>query len=292
MFAILGSTGKIGKATIQFLRKSGKSIRAIVRTSSKSDELLQMGCEICVADLNDITSLVNAFQGAEAVQVICPPNPRTEQPLAEMGRITDNLLIALQKTNPRMVLAISDYGAHLESKTGITLAFNYLESCLKKLDTSVIFLRSAEHMENWQRSVPYALKTNQLPSMHHPLSKKFPSVSAPDVGIAAAELLLNRDISTHVHIVHIEGPKRYTAVDIASAFQILVDREVLPQELPRADWVSILTKGGSSQSYAQLVAELYDTHNAGLIDFEKNVGNVIYGKTDIETAFLRLKATL
>ena len=105
-------------------------------------------------------------------------------------------------------------------------------------------------------------------------------------------LLLNRDISTHVHIVHIEGPKRYTAVDIASAFRILIDREVLPQELPRADWVSILTKGGSSQSYAQLVAELYDTHNAGLIDFEKNVGEVLYGKTDIETAFLRLKATL
>ena len=132
MFAILGSKGKIGKATIQFLRKSGKPIRAIVRTSSKSDELLQMGCEICVADLNDITSLVNAFQGADAVQVICPPNPKTEQPLAEMGSITDKLLIALQKTNPRMVLAISDYGAHLKSKTGITLAFNYLESCFKE----------------------------------------------------------------------------------------------------------------------------------------------------------------
>lgn len=293
MFAIIGSTGKIGKATTTQLLKRGLQVRAIARESSNVDELAQMDCEICVADLNDVPSLVQAFQGADAVQVICPPNPRAEDPLADMESMIDGISSALQQTKPRLVLAISDYGAHMESRTGITLGFHYLESALRKLDAKMIFLRSAEHMENWQRSIPYAIKTGILPSMHHPLSKKFPTVSAPDVGIAAADLLLDGGRgSHHVEVIHIEGPKRYTAEDIASACRIFTGEEITARELPRTEWVSTLMKGGTSQGTAQLVADLYDTHNAGLIDVEKSVGEILYGKTDVETAFLHLKAAL
>ncbi|WP_437574681.1 hypothetical protein [Sorangium sp. So ce887] len=51
------------------------------------------------------------------------------------------------------------------------------------------FLRSAEHMENWKQHLPAARRRGVLPSLHYPVTRRFPIVHAPDVGLVAAELL-------------------------------------------------------------------------------------------------------
>lgn len=87
-----------------------------------------------------------------------------------------------------------------------------------------------------------------------------------------------------------EQTQRYTAANIASACRNFTGDEITARELPRTEWVSTLMKGGTSQGTAQLVADLYDTHSAGLIDVEKSVGEILCGKTDVEIALLHLKA--
>jgi NAD(P)H dehydrogenase (quinone) len=52
-------------------------------------------------------------------------------------------------------------------------------------------------------------------------------------------------------------------------------------ELPQAEWVPTLTRGGISQSYAELVAELFVAHNAGRIDVEDGVTDVRRGTTEL-----------
>ncbi|NTF66466.1 NAD(P)H-binding protein [Agrobacterium rhizogenes] len=286
MFAILGATGKIGRTTIAALRERGAPVRAILRDRSRAQEFVDLGCEVAVADMADVGALSDAIDGARAVQVICPIDVRAIDARAEMLRLIETMGEALDKANPELVLAISDYGAEVRSGTGITLLFNALEARLRKLRSRTIFLRSAEHMENWARVTRVAFETGQLHSFHHPLTKLFPTVSAFDVGAIAADLLLEeKDMS--LRIVHAEGPRRYTPHDVAAVITSLVARPVVARELPRSQWEAILTRGGLSESYARLVTELYEAHNAGRIDAERDAGEIRRGTSELADALRR-----
>ncbi|MQB44616.1 NAD(P)H-binding protein [Rhizobium sp. ICMP 5592] len=286
MFAILGATGKIGRTTIAALREKSAPVRAILRGRSKAQEFVDLGCEVAIADIGDVSALTEAIDGARAVQVICPIDIRAVDARAEMLRLIETMCEALDKANPELVLAISDYGAEVTSETGITLLFNALETRLRKLRCRKIFLRSAEHMENWARVTRVAVETGQLHSFHHPLTKLFPTVSAFDVGTIAADLLLEDDES-RLRIVHAEGPRRYAPNDVAAVIASLIDRPVVARELPRTQWEAILTRGGLSESYARLVTELYEAHNAGRIDAERDVGEIRHGTSELADALRR-----
>jgi uncharacterized protein YbjT (DUF2867 family) len=186
------------------------------------------------------------------------------------------------------VLAISDYGAQVDGSTGITTLYRRLEERLGHVKSRMIFLRSAEHMENWTRLFAAAARTGVLPSLHHPFAKLFPTVSAYDVGAIAAELLLAEREPGSPLIVHVEGPRRYTPADVALTMAELVGREIRTVELPRPEWSGALERGGLSPSYARLVIELYEAHNAGRIDVESGAGPVLHGKTELREALGRL----
>ncbi|WP_413988259.1 NAD(P)H-binding protein [Labrys okinawensis] len=289
MFAILGAAGKVGRATVSALRATGQPVRAIIRDPSKASAFEALGCEVAIADLQDAAALARAFDGAAFVQVICPPAPSAEDAGAEMRHSIDCIAKALTAARPRATLAISDYGAEIGSGTGITVLFHELEVQLRALPTEAIFLRSAEHMENWARVIRVAADTGRLPSLHHSLSKRFPTVSAPDVGRISAEILLQRrDGASTADLFHVEGPERYTPVDVAEALTTLLNREVVAFEVPRHAWHQTMLSAGLSDSGAELVTELYDAHNRGLIDFEAGAGEVFHGTTNLARAFQAL----
>jgi NAD(P)H dehydrogenase (quinone) len=153
MFAILGTSGKVGRVTIAKLRAQGARVRAVVRETSGRADLEALGCEIALADLRDKDAITNAIKGASAVQVICPVIARAKDAGLEMAETIDSITAALMAVHPETVLAISDYGAQVESGIGVTMTFRYMEGRLSALPGDVIFLRSAEHMQNWARVV-------------------------------------------------------------------------------------------------------------------------------------------
>jgi uncharacterized protein YbjT (DUF2867 family) len=254
-----------------------------VRNASAAAELGALGCEVVAADLRDAAAVEMAISGATAVQVICPLSVRADDAPSDMAAIIRAIAHALDRVRPQAILAISDYGAELSAGTGITLTFHHLEAQLRTIPSSLTLLRSAEHMQNWSRRANTAAKTGLLPSLHHPVTKLFPTVSAPDVGLIAADLLTSSG-DAGVRVVHAEGPRRYSARDVAEALGGLVGREIAAIELPRSDWGRALVGGGLGASYAQLVAALYDAHNAGWIDAEDGVGDIRRGRTELREA--------
>jgi NAD(P)H dehydrogenase (quinone) len=279
MFAILGAAGNTGGAAIRALRQRDLPVRAILRDKTKARDLEALGCEIAIADFRDAAALAKAIAGAQAVQAICPIGPQSEDPAADMRGIIDAIADALVAAKPGRVVAISDYGAERSAGTGITLAFHYLEARLRETPTTLTLLRSAEHMQNSARLFKTVAATGILPALHHPLTKMFPMVSAQDVGIVAADLLAS-DAQEAPSLVHVEGPRRYNPLDIAKALSGAFGREIVARELPRPHWIAALSRGGLSPAYASLVAELYDAHNAGLIDVERGATDIRRGATD------------
>jgi NAD(P)H dehydrogenase (quinone) len=289
MYAILGATGKVGRATIAKLRERGLPVRAVVRNAARAGDLAQAGCELRVADLGDAHALASALEGAQAVQVICPMSMRADNALADMRAIVESIATALETAQPRPVVAISDYGAELAAGSGVTLLFHDLEARVRGIASATTYLRSAEQMQNWVRILPLASQSGVLPSMHLPLTKAFPAVAAADVGVAAAELLLDGS-EVRQRIVHIEGPRRYTAIDVAATLAALAGRPVTAHELPRPQWLPVLLSAGLGESYARLVVELYDAHNRGRIDAERGAGETRRGRTELAEVFASLLA--
>jgi NAD(P)H dehydrogenase (quinone) len=281
MFAIVGAAGNVGYSTSMALRKAGVPVRAILRDAAKAASLDDLGCEIALADLQDAEALAKAIAGADAVQIIIPLAPRAKDPAEDLRQMIDSLARALEQAPPKRLLAISDYGAHVADDIGMPTIFRRLEARLGQLDVPKLVLRSAEHMHNWGRVIPVALASGNLPTFHDAVDRVFPTIAAPDLGLIAAELLLRPVHGKDLEIVHAEGPRRYSANDVATALTQLSGRPVRARAVPRAQWKETFERNMSA-SLAELLIKANDAQNeGGLVDVEPNAGEVRHGTIEL-----------
>lgn len=279
MFAIVGAAGKIGYATCVALREAQMPVRAVVRRDSNSAHLRAIGCEVKVADLHDSEALANAIDGVETVQVIVPPSVQADDGARQMRIAIESIGSALEKVKPRRVLAISDYGAHVDHDIGMPTMCGALEARISNIKCHRVILRSAEHMQNWARAIPAAVTTDTLRSFPISPDMPFPAVSAPDVGQIAARILLQPVEDDKFEVVHAEGPQRYSVDNVAAALSQLLGREIRLEISPRSQWKDALELA-MSPSLAELLIKANDALNkGGLIDVDPSSGKVCYGTT-------------
>jgi len=293
VFVIFGAAGNVGGTSAAALRRAGRPVRAVVRDETQGAPLAEIGCEIMIADLLDPPTVARAIKGAHAVQILCPVPRARADPASDMRRMIEVAADALRADPPQRVLALSDYGAEHASGTGITTLFHYLETQLQAVASQLTFLRAAEHMHNWARVLPIALSKGVLPSLHHPLDKLFPTVAARDVGLLAAELLLDEQpAKTSPHVVSIEARERVSAFDVAQVVGELAHRTVVAREVPRGEWAATLHAAGLGQQHARLITDLYDAHNAGRIDVEAEVSERRFGATALAEVLAEVLAEI
>jgi NAD(P)H dehydrogenase (quinone) len=288
MYAIVGATGKVGFSTASALREAGLPVRAIVRDAAQGARLVEIGCEIAVADLENATELAHAICHAANVQIILPPDPQAEDVNAQMRGAIENLVQSLEQVRPARVLAISDYGAHVDHDIGMPSVFRFFEERLRTLHGQKLIVRSAEHMQGWGRVIPVVMASGILPSFHDPLDKAFPTISAPDLGRIAANIWMQPASGKDVETFHAEGPRRYSANDVAAALSLLLGRTVEARAVPRAQWKETFERIMNA-SLAELLIKANDAQNEGLVDVEP-AGAVCRGRTELIDALRPLTA--
>jgi NAD(P)H dehydrogenase (quinone) len=280
MIAVIGAAGNVGYSTSTALRQMGVPVRSILRDPAKAPRLGEIGCEIALADLQETAALAQAIDKADAVQVIVPPSLKATDPAQDLRLSIRSILAALTLTQPRLILAISDYGAHVTEDIGMPSIFHGLEEQLRELSGHKIILRSAEHMHNWGRVVPTALASGTLPTFQDPIDSVQPTIAAADLGHIAATLLLRPDGGQDVTIIHAEGPRRYSARDVATALGQLSGKTIQAQAIPRSQWQEAF--GRLPASLADLLIKANDAKNkGGLVDVEPDAKEVIHGTTEL-----------
>jgi NAD(P)H dehydrogenase (quinone) len=290
MFAIIGAAGNVGASTAAALRKAGAPVRAILRDAAKAARLEGIGCEVALADLQDAAALAAAIAGADAVQIIAPVSPRAKDPAADLRRSIASVVEAVAKARPRRVLAISDYGAHVADDIGMPSLFRDFEARLRRLDADVVVLRSAEHMHNWMRAIPAALASGVLTTFQDPVERTQPTIAAHDLGCIAAELLMAPNAGKALRVVHAEGPRRYSAADVAAALSAFSGQAIAAQAVPQSQWKQAFERTMPA-SLAELLIKANDAKNkGGLVDIEPDVGEVRYGATTLIEALRPLVA--
>jgi uncharacterized protein YbjT (DUF2867 family) len=278
MFAITGITGKVGGVVARLLLASGHDVRAVVRDEAKGAAWAKQGCEVAIADVNDVDALQQAFSGTEGVFVLLPPNFDPSPGFPESRKAIATLRAALAAAKPAKVVVLSTIGAQA-TQSNLLSQLGIMEQELGTLPMPVAFLRAAWFMENAAWDVTPARESGIVPSFLQPLDKPVPMVATADIGQVAKELLL--DSWTGRRVIELEGATRITPNDIAETFTRLLGRKVSMQIVPRDTWEDLFRSQGMKNPLPRI--QMIDGFNEEWIRFEGGSAESRKGRVSLDT---------
>lgn len=279
MYAITGITGKVGGAMAHALLSAHQPVRAVVRDAEKGKAFAEKGCEVAIADMDDVVSLTAAFRGAEGVFILPPSNfdPAPGFPEARNG--AETIRQALSAAAPGKVVCLSTIGAQAKQSNLLTQR-TILEEELAGLAMPLTLLRPAWFLDNLQWDVESAQRDGIIHTFLQPVDATFPMVSTEDVGHIAAELIQEQWAGTR--IVELEGPRRVSPNDIAAAFSGVLGRTVRTEVVPREDWAGLFRAQGMNDPVPRI--QMLDGFNEGWITFECEDTSVRKGLVELDQA--------
>ena len=284
MFAITGITGKVGGGVARNLLAQGHKVRAVVRNAEKAQPWIALGCEVAIASVEDAAALTAAFRGTEGVFLMTPPDydPEPGFPQTRLGAAA--IQQAIEAGRPGKVVFLSTVGAQV-AEPNLLNNSKITEEMLRTTSASVALLRAAWFMENAAWDVE-AARRGAIQSFLEPLDHPIPMVATADIAQAATDLL--QESWKGVRVVELEGPRRYSARDVAAAFSAVLGTPVLADVVARNTWETLFRAQGMKNPMPRM--RMLDGFNQGWIDFERQGAEQRTGTVEIETVLRNLVA--
>ncbi len=267
LYAVTGVTGRTGAAAARSLLAKGKRVRVIVRDALKGDVWINQGAEVMVADLADAHSLSAALSGVQGAYVVSPPQYASDNLYTQAENMARALVEAAMRSELPKLVVLSSVGAEKESGTGWIGMNHMLEQQLINSSLSVTFLRAAYFMENWLPMINISVKQNILPSLLAPLDKKLPMIATADIGRLAAEALC--ESWDRARVIELEGPESYSPDDIAHSLSCLLNKQIIPEEIPQSSWSKAVAGQNFSPAALAGFIEMTQGLNSGHIAMDK-----------------------
>jgi NAD(P)H dehydrogenase (quinone) len=288
MYAIMGITGRVGGAIAENLLAQGEKIRAIVRNAEKAAQWRDRGAEIAVADVDDVNALASAFEGADGVFVMVPPNFAPTPGFLETRKTLAAYRAALANALPKKAVYLSSIGGEKTSGLGLITCSHLLEQTLGDLPIANAFLRAGWFMENHAWDVTTAQSEGKIFSNLYPLDRKFSLVATADIGKAGADVL--RQEWTGNRYIEVAGPEQYSPNDLARVLSSALGRTVDAVAVPREKWTEFFIGQGMPEGRTEPRAEMVDGFNSGWIRFGAPGTEHITGSTTLTSVIAKLAA--
>jgi uncharacterized protein YbjT (DUF2867 family) len=280
MFVVVGATGNTGSMVADTLLNQKQPVRIVVRSSDKGVAWKAKGAEIVVASLDDVSSLTKAFEGANGVYLLVPPNYAATAWLADQRTRMDRAAEAVQKSAIGHVVFLSSVGAHIPEGTGPIRAARYGEQALGAAAKNLTILRPCYFMDNWAPVLGAAKAQGVLPTFIAPQAM-VPMISTKDIGRVGAEQLMAGGKGTQ--IVELAGPEEYSPNQVAVALGQILGEPVTAQHAPLSAVMPTFKSFGFSDEAAKLFEEMYTSYSTGAIGYE-HPASVIRGRVTLPEA--------
>jgi NAD(P)H dehydrogenase (quinone) len=283
MFAITGITGNVGGELAKNLLAANRPVRAVVRDENKGVAWAGLGCEVAVADIGDAAAMTDAFKGVDGVFVLVPPSFDPQPGFPEAQKTAATLKTALEAAQPGRVVYLSTVGAQAK-QTNLLSQHTIIEGVLREMTIPTTFLRPAWFLENASWDVEPARTIGVVSSFLQPLDRQYAMVSTVDIGRVAARLI--QEPWTGHRVVELEGPKRVTPNEIATAFAKLLGKTVRMEVVPRERWDELFLAQGMKNPTPRI--QMLGGFNEGWIDFEGAEASVVKGTVTLEAVLEKL----
>jgi uncharacterized protein YbjT (DUF2867 family) len=247
MHIILGGNGHVGSAVAQTLLSQGEPVTIVSRNSSSIPEWQKCGAQVEVVDVHNTVELHRVFAKGKRLFLLNPPaDPATDTDVEERKSLA-SILEAIKDSGLEKIVAESTYGAQPGAQIGDLGVLYEMEQQLAAQSIPFSIIRAAYYMSNWDFSLQTA-KQDGVIYTFFPADFVLPMVAPRDIGQLAARLMTEPVENTGLH--NIEGPKRYSSINVAAAFAKALQKPVKVVETPRDQWIKTMQTMGFSNEAA------------------------------------------
>jgi uncharacterized protein YbjT (DUF2867 family) len=160
---ITGSLGNVGQRLTQQLTAKGHAITVVSHSPEKVKAIEQLQADPAIGSIEDPQFLLRAFDKADAVFTMIPPNYQSTDIRGYIRTTGENYAQAIRQAGVRHVVNLSSIGAHTSDGLGPTGANHYVENKLDELaDTHVLHLRPGMFYTNFFGAMPMMKQQNIL----------------------------------------------------------------------------------------------------------------------------------
>jgi uncharacterized protein YbjT (DUF2867 family) len=270
MIVVTGATGRTGKAATEALLAKGEQVRAVARDAKRLAPLVQLGAEPFLGNVEDIASMTEAFADASAVYLVLPEDMSQQDLRAQQERVSDAYAAAIANAHVRFVVNLSSMGAQHSRNTGSIVGLHNQEQKLDRVDgLNVLHLRAAYFMENLLMSIE-PLRSMGVLSGGLRAETPMPWIATQDIGKYAAARLAVCDFSGS-SIQELHGQRDISMKEAALIVGNSIGKPGLEYvQLPGRVLEQALLNSGLPKNSAELIVEMCDGANAGLMEPEQD----------------------
>jgi uncharacterized protein YbjT (DUF2867 family) len=266
MIVITTPTGNIGKQVLADVLKSSESVRVIVRDASKLDAESRQRVEVIEGSHGDLATVNRAFEGAESVFWVVPPDMQASDVTAAYVDFTKPAAEAFKTQGVRRVVGVSALGRGWPKPAGLVSASLAMDDLIASTGVSYRALTNPSFMENLINQAG-AIKNQGM--FFSPLvgDRKFPITSTRDIATTATKLLLDRSWSGVGHRA-VLGPEDLSFNDMAQILSEVLGKPVKFQQIPMEGFKERLAGFGASAAIQQAYVEMFIAKNEGMDNAE------------------------
>ncbi|MEN8240669.1 MAG: NmrA family NAD(P)-binding protein [Chloroflexota bacterium] len=251
MILITGAAGKTGRAIINALQRSGRQIRAFVRSQVQADLLINLGAgQAFIGDLRSSADLERAVEGVCAVYHICPNMHPDEVAIGQ------SLISACRGKVERFVFH-SVFHPQIEVMPHHWNKLRVEEILIGSGLNFTIFQPTA-YMQNVLGQLN-KVKRSGVYRIPYNVETRVSMVDLDDVAEAAADSLINEGYFGGTY--ELVGPSYLSQIEIAEQLSLNLERDVVAEEIPIAEWQQQAEQTGLGEYQINTLTKMFSYYN-------------------------------
>ncbi|MFC7862560.1 MULTISPECIES: NAD(P)H-binding protein [Streptomyces] len=267
MIVITAPTGNIGRQLLSLLLESapaaGEELRVIVRDPARLPDAARGRVEVVTGSHAEADVLDRAFEGADAVFWLVPPDASLAPQDAYTG-FTRPAAEALRAHGVGHVVGVSALGrgTPLADRAGLVTASLAMDDLIAGTGVAYRALANPSFFENLLEECDSIREKGVFTDSVDP-DRKAPFVAVADIAAAAAGLLLDRSW-TGTGSVPVLGPQDLSPNDMARIMTEQLGRPVRYERRPLDELYTTLVGYGLHEAFAQGVVDMKRAKDEGL----------------------------
>lgn len=269
---ITGATGTTSQYAIQHLVEQGIKVRAMVRTlDSRSEKLEAMGVEVVQGDFFDFNSLRNALEGIKRAYFLYPFQDHLPKAAAYFAKVA-------REKNVEMVVEMSQMGAKEDTPSPATQNHVITENIFDWAGVGAVHIRPGLFAWNYLGFAAPTVVEHQ--KFYYPdANAKYTIVHPKDIGEVVAELLISKNIESHIGQKYdVTGSKVHSGFDVAADISDLLGKEIEFVPITVDQWIDAVKDHPTINSFlAKHLREFSSEVSDGRFDKTSDVVKNITG---------------
>jgi uncharacterized protein YbjT (DUF2867 family) len=264
MIVVTTPTGGIGRQVLDDLLDSGTDLRVVTRSLENIPAGIRQRVEVIEGSHGDAAVVQQAFDGADAVFWLTPPNPRAESVDAAYVGFTRPAADAFSKHAVQRVVGVSALGRGTPwaAQAGFVTGSLAMDDLIASTGVAYRALTNPSFMDNIARQTA-VIKSRGMFFSPIDGDRKLPSVATRDIAAAAARLLLDESWSG-VSEVPLLGPEDLSFNEMAGIMSDVLGKEVHFQQTTFEAYKAQFVGFGMSDAMAQGQTDMAWAKNQGL----------------------------